>query len=104
MSYITEFKDCVKGDVALFRANIMMQQQNIVGVHKVREKDALTCWGTCCDMCYECRTQRCYACKKELFVGSGCVCKQGEGNIRLNPEYMRLHPEDYIALIRECHE
>lgn len=101
MSYITEFKDCVKGDVALFRANILLQHQNRVGVHKRRVIDALTCFGTSCGLCYECRTQRCYACKEEF---SGCVCKQYEGNIRLNPEYMRLHPEDYLALIRDYHE
>jgi hypothetical protein len=99
MSYITEFKDCVKGDLGIFRTNIFLQHQNRVGVHKVRVKDALTCFGNNCRICYECRTKCCYACKGKL-----CVCTYGEGNIRLNPELMNLPAEDYLALIKDYHE
>lgn len=73
--------------------NIRMVQQNRLGVHKVN--DALTCWGTSCNKCFECRTELCHFCQDSIWH---CKCTV-EYNIRLNPSLMHVHVADYIALL-----
>lgn len=97
MSNTIHFKDCVKGDVGTFRESMAMQQANRLGVHKSKEKDALTCFKQGCAQCYECRTMLCYCCKANIWE---CICKEGEGNIRLNPQLIFIPFEDYLEIVR----
>jgi hypothetical protein len=73
--------------------NIRMVQQNKLGVHK--KDDRLTCWGTCCETCFECTTETCHFCQDSIWE---CTCT-ADFNIRLNPSLMDLHVSDYIALL-----
>ena len=78
---------------------MILQHANRMGVHKCAKADALTCWGSGCAQCLECRTFKCYACGEDLWA---CVC--GLGNIRKQPALMDLHPEDYIQYIRDNYD
>lgn len=73
--------------------NISLAQQNRLGVHKIN--DALTCWGTSCERCFECTTETCYFCQDSIWE---CACT-AKFNIRLNPGLMDLYVSDYIALL-----
>jgi hypothetical protein len=102
MSFLTCFTDC-KGSnsfcVKNFREGMALQHANRMGVYKCMRKDALTCWGNSCGLCYECTRGGCYTCGADIWE-----CKCGFGNIRKDPELMDLHLEDYLLLIREHYE
>ena len=97
MSNLLHFKDCVKGDLASFRHCMALQQLNRMGVYKNKERDALTCFKSGCAQCFECLSMKCYCCKEDIWE---CKCKDGEGNIRLNPLFMHLDFEEYLKIVR----
>ena len=69
-------------------------QANKQGVYK--KDDALTCWGTSCDRCYECKTGLCHFCQKIIW---DCDCSP-EVNIRLNWHLMHIPLHEYIRKLR----
>ena len=39
----------------------------------------------------------CYCCMANIWE---CTCKEGEGNIRLNPQLIFIPFEDYLTVVR----